>query len=318
MTGIILINWNGADDTLACLKSLQKAEGDFFVVVADNASDDDSVQRIDAFINENGEEGRFYLLPLDENYGFAVGNNKALHFAAHFAPDSYMLLNNDTEVEPDFLIKIVDFAEKRPEFGVLTPRINFYSDKNIIWECGGDLKMGRRIVKYANKESRLLDNVEYIPITSISGCAMYFKPELLDAQGNIFSDRSFFGEEDLEFSMRMEKKRVRMACVPPSVIYHKVGRTRNKMKAIAFEGKYYMYYLNRFVVFKLHMPALKYRLIKFTYLPNCFRYFYSVNHSFRKSWKLLVRLMREADTKYGVSRDDFRAFMIDNDYFDKK
>ena len=87
MTAIILINWNGADDTLACLRSLQKAEGEFIVVIADNASDDDSLQRISAFIKENGEE-RFHLLPLDNNYGFAVGNNKALGFAARFSPDS--------------------------------------------------------------------------------------------------------------------------------------------------------------------------------------------------------------------------------------
>ena len=318
MTGIILINWNGADDTLACLKSLQKAEGEFFVVVADNASDDDSVQRIGAFIKDNGEEERFYLLPLDENYGFAVGNNKALHFAAQFEPDSYMLLNNDTEVEPEFLIRLLEFASKNPHYSALTPCINYFSEKNIIWECGSDIVMGKRVVKYANKECRLLEGIEYIPVTSISGCALFFKPELLDAKGDIFFDRSFFGEEDLEFSMRMKKRGVKMACVPASVIYHKVGRSRNKMKATAFEGKYYMYYLNRLVVLRLHMPALMYWLIKLTYMPNSFRYFYSVNHSFKYSWKLMMRLYKEADAKYGVSRDDFRALMVNNDYFDKE
>ena len=67
MTAIILVNWNGADDTIACLRSLQKAAGDFIVVIADNASDDDSMQRIGTFIKENDDEGHFYLLPLDNN-----------------------------------------------------------------------------------------------------------------------------------------------------------------------------------------------------------------------------------------------------------
>lgn len=317
MTGIILINWNGADDTLACLRSLQKAEGEFFVVIADNASGDDSLQRIGAFIKENGEEGRFHLLPNDDNYGFAVGNNKALEYAARFSPDSYMLLNNDTEVEPDFLVRLVDFSSRNPQYRALTPRINYYGEKNMIWECGGDIRNGRRAVKYANVDAKVLDGVEYFPITSISGCALFFYPELLDEAGHIFTDRYFFGEEDFEFSMRMKKRGVRMACVPGSCIYHKVGRSRNKMKAIANVGKYYMYYLNRLITLRLHMSPLKFWLVRLAYMPNCFRYFYSVNHSLKISFGLVRRLYNEVGHKYGVSKDDFRALMIDNDYFNK-
>ena len=317
MTGIILINWNGADDTLACLKSLQKAAGEFFVVIADNASDDDSLQRIATFIKESGEEKRFLLLPLDKNYGFAVGNNKALGYAMRFSPDYCMLLNNDTEVEPDFLQRLLSFAENNRQFRALTPRINYYNEKNLIWECGGDIKMGRRVMKYVNMDSSLLNGIDYFPITSISGCALFFYPELLDDEGNVFTDRYFFGEEDFEFSMRMKKKGLCMACVPTSCIYHKVGRSRNKMKAIANVGKYYMYYLNRFITLRLHMSPLKFRFVKLVYMPNCFRHFYSVNHSFKKSFGLVCKLFSEANTKYGVSKDDFRALMIDNDYFDK-
>lgn len=316
MTAIILINWNGADDTLACLRSLQKAEGEFIVVIADNASDDDSLQRISAFIKENGEDERFYLLPLDNNYGFAVGNNKALGFAARFSPDSYMLLNNDTEVEPDFLTRLVDFSEANPQFRALTPRINYFDDKNVIWECGGEIKYGKRSVKYANATDNVLYGVEFFPVTSVSGCAMYFYPELLE-DGCIFTDRYFFGEEDFEFSMRMKKKGVKMACVPTSRIYHKVGRSRNKMKAIANVGKYYMYYMNRLITLRLHYSPLKFRLARLMYMPNSFRYFYSANRSLVASWRLMCRLYREVGTKYGVNKEDFRALMIDNDYFNK-
>lgn len=316
MTAIILINWNGADDTIACLRSLQKAEGEFIVVIADNASDDDSLQRISAFIKENGEDERFYLLPLDNNYGFAVGNNKALGFAARFSPDSYMLLNNDTEVEPDFLTRLVDFSEANPQFRALTPRINYFDDKNVIWECGGEIKYGKRSVKYANATDNVLYGVEFFPVTSVSGCAMYFYPELLE-DGCIFTDRYFFGEEDFEFSMRMKKKGVKMACVPTSRIYHKVGRSRNKMKAIANVGKYYMYYMNRLITLRLHYSPLKFRLARLMYMPNSFRYFYSANRSFVASWRLMCRLYREVGTKYGVNKEDFRALMIDNDYFNK-
>jgi GT2 family glycosyltransferase len=163
----------------------------------------------------------------------------------------------------------------------------------------------------------VLDGIRYLRITSISGCALFFYPEVLDENKNLFTDRFFFGEEDFEFSMRMKKRDVRMACVPSSRIYHKVGRSRNKMKAIAFEGKYYMYYLNRLITLRLHMSPLKFWLVRLVYMPNSFRYFYSVNHSLKTSFGLVRRLYSEVGHKYGVSKDDFRALMIDNDYFNK-
>ena len=86
MTAIILINWNGADDTLACLNSLLKADGDFFVVVVDNASTDDSVLRLNDFAQQHSDKIRIDILALDDNYGFAVGNNKGVQYAMQFAP----------------------------------------------------------------------------------------------------------------------------------------------------------------------------------------------------------------------------------------
>lgn len=318
MTAIILVNWNGIDDTIACLKSLLDAEGSFFVVVVDNASGDDSVQRIRVFAEECKDRLRVEVLALDDNYGFAVGNNKGIHYASRFNPDSYLLLNNDTEVAPDFLTELLAFSAAHPIYRALTPRINFFQDKDEIWDCGGDIRWGKRNNRYANKHGEALQGKPMIPITFISGCALFFYPELLNDRGDLFTDCYFFGEEDFEFSMRMRKKGIRMACVTSSQIYHKVGRSRNKMKAIAHVGKYYMYYLNRLITLRTHCPALYYQFLELLYMPQCFRYFYNVNHSVKTSWNMLHRLLREVRTKQGVNRDDFRRLMIDNSYFDNE
>ena len=74
MTAIIILNWNGADDTLACLQSLAKAEGDFRVYVVDNGSSDDSLARIETWVKAH-RACDVQLVPLDRNYGFARGNN---------------------------------------------------------------------------------------------------------------------------------------------------------------------------------------------------------------------------------------------------
>ena len=81
MTLFIIINWNGADDTIACLKSLECAKGDFRVVVTDNGSSDDSRERLGEFLATSTLKAE--LLPLDRNYGFAVGNNKAIAILTH-------------------------------------------------------------------------------------------------------------------------------------------------------------------------------------------------------------------------------------------
>ena len=108
-TAIILLNWNGADDTIDCLESLTKAEGSFFVVVVDNDSHDDSLERLKDW-KQSHPELELHLVEEKENHGFAVGNNLGVRYASQFTPDYYMLLNNDTVVEPDFLKVLLELT----------------------------------------------------------------------------------------------------------------------------------------------------------------------------------------------------------------
>ena len=99
--------------TVQCLESLEKAGGDFFTVVVDNGSTDDSV-RVLTDACARCREHQAYLLQLDDNYGFAGGNNRGIEYARGFNPDSYLLLNNDTEADPDFMVRLQSFARARP------------------------------------------------------------------------------------------------------------------------------------------------------------------------------------------------------------
>ena len=130
-TAIIVLNWNGIEVLKECMESLMSASGDFFVIVADNASDDGSVHKLGQWCNERafsctvvkeGEEkgvvssGKDILIySLKENYGFAKGNNIAVKLALQSQPQRVLLLNNDTEVEPDFLVKLEDFQHSNPD-----------------------------------------------------------------------------------------------------------------------------------------------------------------------------------------------------------
>ena len=314
MTAIIILNWNGADDTLACLKSLADADGDFVVYVVDNGSADDSVSRIQSWIDEHGEVD-VRLVALDRNYGFAMGNNKGLEIAARMSPDSYLLLNNDTEVLPDFLVRLQEFSARHPRYRVLTPKINYYYDKHKIWNCGGRLFFGFRKYFYAGCHDSAVKEREYIDISFVTGCALFFYPELLDEHGHLLTERFFFGEEDFEFSMRMHKSNVHMVCVLDSLIYHKVGASGNRMNR---PGKLYLHYLNRFIDVRLHKSVLFYTIWKILNIPLCMRHFYMVNRSHALAWRMMRSLFVDAGKKDRVTREDFESLVIRNDYFKKR
>ena len=313
MTAIIILNWNGADDTLACLQSLAKAEGDFRVYVVDNGSSDDSLARIEAWVKAH-RACDVQLVPLDRNYGFARGNNKGIAAACQDNPDSYLLLNNDTEVRPDFLTRLNMFSTKHPEYRILTPKINFFYDKQKIWNCGGKLAFGFRKYYYAGQPNSAVRETDYIPISFVTGCALFFYPELLDEQGRLLTERFFFGEEDFELSLRMKEQGVPIACVLDSLIYHKVGASGDKMDGA---GKVYLHYLNRFVDVRIHKSAIFYNLWTLVNIPFCLRHFYKCSHSVMGAAGLMKHLWRDVKRKNEVTKEDFEALVIDKTYFTK-
>ena len=196
-TAIILLNWNGADDTIDCLESLTKAEGSFFVVVVDNDSHDDSLERLKGW-KQSHPELELHLVEEKENHGFAVGNNLGVRYASQFTPDYYMLLNNDTVVEPDFLKVLLEFQENNGEYDVLSPVIHYYDDRGKIWFGGGRLKYTGRTAMHRGEDESVLKGVPSFPVNYVSGCAMLFSPKVCP-QVTFFPTSSFLVRKTMSF-----------------------------------------------------------------------------------------------------------------------
>ncbi len=286
MVAIILVNWNGYKDTIECLDSLQQCiQKDFFVVVCDNGSTNDSISRISQYCADKWpfdsidftdkkpdisiNRGHVILYKLGQNNGFSRGNNLGIKFASMFNPDYYLLLNNDTIVEPDFLSLLVDFQKKNSQYKVLTPLIHYYYDKHLIWNGGGNIYWGFRIYHFADKNESVIPHKESLPCTYITGCALFFAPEVLDEENRLLTEKFFFGEEDFEFGLRMMRAKVKMACVLNSIIYHKVGGSRNNDKAKI--GHTFIHYLNRLIDVKSYLPSWQYVLYRFVFSLNVVR-----------------------------------------------
>lgn len=163
---VIILNWNGWEDTVECLESLYQINyPNYQVILVDNASKDNSIQKIkeycqgtlkppspfytyntknkpikttqkteqetEMFKGDSEEEIPFgaglMIIENSENRGFAEGNNVGIRFALKaFDQDYTLLLNNDTVVDENFLTELVEVAEADPKIGVLGSKIYYY------------------------------------------------------------------------------------------------------------------------------------------------------------------------------------------------
>ena len=112
MVAVVVLSWNGREDTLACLRSLASLEApEPLVIVVDNGSSDGTPDAVrEAF---PGVE----LIETGVNLGFAGGNNAGIARALELGADSVLVLNNDVEVDPGSLNALLDEAARRPDAG---------------------------------------------------------------------------------------------------------------------------------------------------------------------------------------------------------
>lgn len=220
MVAIILVNYNGAVDTIDCIMSLSNVNGiDFEIIVIDNCSTDDSL-----FMLKSVQKNFcFTLLVAEDNNGFSAGNNIGIRYAQQKNADYFLLLNNDTIIEPDFLQHLLDGFNYQENCGVTTGRILYHAMPDTIWYAGGafNCKTGRiKHFSYGKKDTLL----EMTPqtVTFVSGCCMCLSRILVENVG-LLNEDFFLYEEDAEYCYRVNKSGFTMVYVPIAVVYHKVS-----------------------------------------------------------------------------------------------
>ena len=129
----IVLNWNGESVIGPCLQSLRKVMGvQLRVIMVDNASTDGSVALVRSRFPE------VEVIENQRNLLFAEGNNTGLRRALSGGARYLLLLNNDTEVEPSFAVRMCDALESDPRVGIVGPKILYFDDPRRIWYGGGD------------------------------------------------------------------------------------------------------------------------------------------------------------------------------------
>ena len=124
---VIIVNWNGATDTLEVLGELSGIEGPpLRMIVVDNGSSDDSVEVL------RRQAPDVELVETGENQGFAGGNLAGLRHAFQSEDFGWVLLiNNDVAVDKGFLPPLID-ACLAPDVGAAGPKIFYFEPRDLI------------------------------------------------------------------------------------------------------------------------------------------------------------------------------------------
>jgi len=261
---IVVLNWNGWEDTIECLESLLQIKySNFDVILVDNASEDDSLERVRNYCSGNlPVESRFFkynphnkpitvdeydetfknekipqkienltnkhinLIKNRENIGFPGGNNVGIKFALKFfEPDYILLLNNDTVVDENFLGELVKSGESREDVGILGPKIYFYDEPQTIWSAG--CKISWKLSRGIQIGTSELDKGQYDTrkeVEYVSGSAFLIKTRVIKQIG-LMDEEYFLYFEESDWTLRANKEGFKSLYNPSSHIWHKVSKS---------------------------------------------------------------------------------------------
>lgn len=220
---VVILNYNGKSFLERFLPSVKASSyGHLRIVVADNASTDDSLTFLRS-VHPDVE-----LLINKTNEGFAKGYNTALK---QVKADIFVLLNSDVEVTPNWIEPIVELMESDNNIAACQPKILDWNNRSRFEYAGaaggwidryGYPFCRGRIFSHCETDRGQYDTTE--PVFWASGAAMFVRAEIFHEMGG-FDDFFFAHQEEIDLCWRMQLCGYRVYVCPASVVYHVGGGT---------------------------------------------------------------------------------------------
>ena len=290
---IIIVNHNGSSLLEDCLNSLvDQIFTNYEVILVDNGSTDNSVQTAARILPT------IKILSLGENTGWAKANNIGIRSVNS---EYIVLLNNDTQAEPNFLLELVRTVEANPRVGMAAPKIlNFY-DPAVIDSVGGLVICRDGIAQGQGRGEIDIGQYDQLQEALIpSGCAALYRKTMFDEIG--LFDESFFAYcEDSDLALRGLWAGWSAVAAPKAVVYHKYSATSGGYSP----AKLYLVERNHFYVAFRNFPL---RMIPLLPVWTFYRYALMVIAIFTDSGKsAALKEARWSDLFFALLRGQCHA-----------
>jgi hypothetical protein len=280
---IIVLNWNGKDDTLECLESVCQIDyPNFDIIVVDNGSSDDSVKAIQNKFPE------VTVLETKRNLGFAGGNNVGIRYALKHGAEYILLLNNDTIVDSHLLKSFINASRVVQQEAIWGAKIYYYSQPDKIWYAGA--RWVNKVSGFHHVGQGCIDNgQDYSSIVETDyacGCALFINAELLNRIG-LLDEEFFLTFEETDLCYRARRAGFKSYFVPEAKVWHKVSTSFGGERSALYS---YFLMRNRLLWAEKNLPIVK-RLVLYKHvfyelsiylLPPRFRLNKSGNNSLFK------------------------------------
>jgi len=313
--GIVIVNWNSirlgyANDLVDSLNKINYPESDYKVFISDNQSDDGSPD----FIENNLRNS--IVIRNEDNLGFAEGNNRVVDRLIREGYDYTYLLNHDTEVEPDFLIKAVEMMDNDDKVGSVQSLLLLHEDVapepyeeiNSIGNAIHFLGFGFSKGGYEKLSDYTRDELNAKEIAYGSGAAVLLNLEVVKRTG-LFDTHFFMYHEDLDLGWKIKMAGYKNLLSYDSVVYHKYEFSKSMDKYYYMErNRYIVLYENlKFGTLLLIAPfllAFELGTLLFSFKSGFWKQKTRVYPYFFKwsSWKLIFKHRKEK-SKFRVAKD---------------
>ena len=226
---VIILNWNGADDTIACIDSLRQQKTVPSIIVVDNDSSDDSLARLQQYKKRHSKSD-LRLIKNTQNSGFAGGINVGLLHALGEGFEYIGILNPDATAAKMWSTELIKELDKNPEYGLVTGLL-LSRDGKTIDSTGDFYSMWGLAFPRGRGQPRSQASKKAEPVFGATGGSVVFRASVFEKIG-LFDERFFMYYEDVDISFRAQLAGFRVRYTPRAIAYHKQGASSQKVPGL--------------------------------------------------------------------------------------
>lgn len=214
--GIVVLNWNGGAGTVACIESARtQSYPEKFIVLVDNNS---SGAEREQLRRRYGGDPTMQLCFLDENRGYAGGNNAGIAAALQTGAEMVLILTQDAALAPGALAALVDTASANPQVGIVGPTVINARPPQRVLSVGERIHVAcicvpRTLLRYRRVR------VPWRTVTGVLGCVMLLTRACVEVAG-AFDEEFFAYYEEVDLCLRARAHGFTIACTPRAVATH--------------------------------------------------------------------------------------------------